>query len=88
MYAYMVYIYCMRITKNTKTCPKCNGTGKIIDPCIVGPVLRLKRISTSISLRTMAKRIGISAMYLSEMERGLKAWSGERIQQFLNELAK
>jgi DNA-binding transcriptional regulator YiaG len=44
--------------------------------------LRHMRQAAGISLREMARHMGISAMHLSDLERGLKPWVQERRKQF------
>ncbi len=49
-------------------CVHCNGKGRIF---VVSPdSLRETRVKAGHSLRTVAKTIGVSAPYLSDVERG------------------
>ena len=50
-------------------------TIKVIDNIQTGEKARMLRIKNKISLRTMATKMGISAMYLSDLERGNRNWS-------------
>lgn len=63
-------------------CPKCEGTGKILDPRSFGLEMRNEREKRGISLRKAAGKMGISAAFLSDMERGFRNWTPERIKQF------
>lgn len=64
-------------------CLRCNGVGKVEK---VSPVsLRLVRISAGVSLRSMAKRIGIHPSYLSDIERGNRGCS-PAVESHYNEL--
>jgi hypothetical protein len=75
--------FCIRFKND---CPHCNGTGRIFDSEQVGNFLRKKRESLSNSLRDVAKRMGISAPYLSDLERGNRAWNLEKIDQYEDSL--
>ncbi len=50
------------------TCPKCSGTGKLVkfDPA----KLKEARVKAGLSLRGLAKIVGVSAAHLSDIERG------------------
>jgi len=51
-----------------RNCPKCGGSGHIAD--IDREALRTIRQDSGLSLKKMAKRIGVSAPYLSDIELG------------------
>lgn len=51
-----------------KECPYCFGSGKVKQ--ISGNWLRAERVKKNLSLRFVARKIGISAAYLSDIERG------------------
>jgi len=53
-----------------------------------GEIARERRKEVGVSLNKFAKRIGISPAYLSQLERGLKPWSGEMAGRFLKVLNK
>lgn len=54
-------------------CPLCGGTRKRLN----GPWLRYRRVEIEQSLRTIAQRVGISAAYLSDLERNRREASDE-----------
>lgn len=56
------------------TCNKCGGTGQVPDDAKIGKTIRKLREKKQISVRGMAKRIGISAPFLSDMELGRRHW--------------
>jgi len=70
-----------------KPCKRCNGTGLEPDPSEVGKRMRHMREKAGISLRDAADKMGVSAAYLSDMERGNRAFSSDRIRQ-LEEVCK
>lgn len=72
----------------TMVCRHCEGTGRVIDPRLVGARLKARRIATEMSLREMAKNLGISAAYLSDMELGRRGWSTKWIKEFERNLKK
>lgn len=57
-----------------KPCPHCNGTGKVPDDAAIGKRLRALRLSKNVTLREMARRLGVSVMWLSDLERGKRYW--------------
>lgn len=77
-----------RIPKGYMECPKCMGTGKIVNPESFGAEMRAMREAEGYTLRDMAKRMKISAMFLSDMERGRRNWSGDRIALFRTILSR
>lgn len=53
---------------------------------VIGSNLRFKRESGKLSLRSMAKLLNISAVYLSDLETGNRQWTDTRINQFIKHL--
>lgn len=49
------------------------------DHAAIGKELRHRRQQLGLSLRNVAKRMRVSAMYLSDLERGNRPWNGARI---------
>ena len=70
-----------------KPCRYCHGSGTEIDHSAVGFTLRTLRLKKEIGLREMARGMGVSAPFLSDMELGKRNWTQERIDQF-NEVIK
>jgi predicted transcriptional regulator len=50
-------------------CPKCGTPRTVVNP----EWLRAVRVGQGLSVRTMATRIGVSAPYVSDVERGHRA---------------
>jgi len=65
--------------QHMRTCSRCHGTGLEIDPVAVGAAMRAKRIAAKHSLRSVAGFMGFSAAYISDLERGNRAFSEELI---------
>lgn len=63
-------------------CPKCRGRGVVVDPRKFGAMMREARAAKGISMRAMAKRIGISPAFLSDMELGNRPWPETRWKDF------
>ena len=57
-----------------------------IDNIKTGSALRKVRESKNISLRILAKRMEISAGYLSDLERGNRNWDKPKHNRYLREL--
>lgn len=64
----------MRQPMKTIKCPKCNGTGRVPDDRAIGLAMRRLRESKEISLRALARRLEVSAAYLSDLELGRRHW--------------
>lgn len=67
-----------------KTCPHCGGTGKCLDDARVGEYLRQIRTARQLSGREIARRMKISAPYLSDMELGRRGWNEQKVTAYLN----
>ncbi len=59
-------------------CPRCGGTGLIPRPYAMRDV----RQKAHLSLREIARRMKISAAYLSDLELGNRHWDAELIKKF------
>lgn len=70
-----------------KLCQRCAGSGLEPDQSKTGAKMRQLREGAGVSLRSVADKLKVSAPYLSDLERGNRAWSGERIQQFAGAVA-
>ncbi len=49
----------------------------------VGLILRAKRERAKMSLRTVAAKLGFSAAYVSDLERGKRAWTDAKVADYL-----
>lgn len=76
------------MTMDTMTCPKCCGTGQVMDPRAQGLEMRQMREKKRVSLRDMAKRLDISAPYLSDLELGRRGWNTDLMERYKNALKK
>ncbi len=65
-----------------KFCSKCGGTGFEIDHAEIGRQMRELRTAARLSLAIVASRLDVSVVYLSDLERGNRNWSSERIDWF------
>ena len=72
----------------TKTCPTCDGKGVIADRAAVGDELQKLRLESGVSLRSVAKRMKISAQFLSQLERKLRNWTPKLEAKFRQVVAK
>jgi transcriptional regulator with XRE-family HTH domain len=68
-------------------CPACEGTGKVLDPVAAGRQMRALRLKEKLSLREVARRMGISAPYVQDMELGRRNCKG-RLIDYLEALSK
>ena len=70
------------------TCPKCDGTGSVLDPRLQGQQMRQLRKRKGISVREIARRTGLSAPYISDLELGRRAFNTDLIQRYKQALGK
>lgn len=70
----------------TDKCEHCGGTGKQLRQTGIGPALRRQRIKKGISLRKLAEELGVSAPYLSDLERDRRNWTLDRVDMYLRKL--
>lgn len=68
----------MRLRAGCVLCPRCSGMGQIADDKVVGEAMRQSRMDHRLSVRELARRIGWSAAYVSDLERGLRTWTEEK----------
>jgi len=62
-------------------CPKCNGKGWIYRAPI-GRKLREQRKDAGITMRALAKKLGISPTYLSDLENDRRGWDGRFVNRY------
>ena len=60
----------------TEVCPECGGAGRVDTPETIGERIRHTRKRLGLSLRELARRVGISAAFLSDIEHGRRGMSG------------
>lgn len=57
---------------------------KVIDHIATGQIARRERVKLNLSLREVAKKMGISAPFLSDLERGRRNWTAKHLNGFNN----
>lgn len=55
---------------------------RVTDDQTTGQLMRRARLQTGMSLRGLAKKLGYSAPYVSDLELGRQNWNEERIEKF------
>lgn len=63
-------------------CPKCQGVGTIPNPQFVGEQLRKEREAAGVSMREVARRMKMSAPFLSDVENGFRHFSPEHTARY------
>ncbi len=71
-----------------KPCHCCNGSGAELDPVKAGKLMSKLRTKAGIGLRDMARRIGISHSFLSQLEAGKRKWLPHVSHSYMLELEK
>jgi len=66
-----------------KACPLCGGCGLVADPKQIGAALRQQREYSGLSLREVARRMKLSAMYVCDLEHGRRGWDEELIHRYI-----
>lgn len=72
---------CMRIQK-TLPCVKCNGIGEVENAAYRGQEMRKLRQTAGLSLREVARQMGRSAAYISDLELGRRGWNTGLIRAY------
>lgn len=67
---------------STKKCPHCDGSGFVLDPVIAGQYHRAMRERKGKSLREVARMMKVTAPYVSDLERGRRNWTDERMEAY------
>lgn len=67
---------------NASKCKHCDGTGVEQDAVAIGKAMREAREKAGQSGRETAKRMGISAAYLSDLELGRRHWGAKQLDAF------
>lgn len=67
-------------------CSHCNGTGKEIDDFRTGQNAKSEREAAKVSVRALARAIGWSAAYVSDLERGNRRWNEEKMTRYMQAL--
>lgn len=65
----------MKSKSKTIACPRCLGTGRILDAKAIGKAMQARREKAGLTLREVAAEIGISIGYLGDREHGRKQYS-------------
>jgi transcriptional regulator with XRE-family HTH domain len=65
-----------------KKCPKCNGTGRVLDSKKFGGKMRRIREKLGFSLRGLASEMGCSHPHLYLLEKGVRNWNSDMIEKF------
>ena len=63
-------------------CQRCNGTGNEPNQVAIGQTLRGLRLSSGLSLREMARRVGLSHSFLSQLETGSRRWRRSVLKRY------
>ena len=66
----------------TNLCPLCGGTGRILNDAFIGKEMRQLRQSKNITGRELARRLKLSAAYISDLEKGRRKWRAELQEKF------
>lgn len=72
----------MAETKLTRPCSHCKGSGRELDPHAVGWQMRSVREKAGKSLRHVADKLGYTAAYISDLERGNRPFTEEMIVRY------
>lgn len=64
-------------------CPRCDGTGRVLDIGVHAVLLQQARRDAGVSLREMARGLGISPSYLCDIEHGRRIASTQRIRAWI-----
>lgn len=71
-----------------KPCHCCHGSGAEVDEKKASAMLKKLRVKSKIGLREMARRIGISHSFLSQLEAGNRKWQPHVSHSYMLEIEK
>lgn len=66
-----------------KPCPRCQGTGEVIDHAAIGAEMQAKRKASKMTLVQMGNLMGLSFSYICDLEHGRRNWSEELKSKYL-----
>lgn len=69
-------------------CSKCNGTGEELNHAQIGAGVRTQRLAAGVSLRKLARVIGLSHSYLCQLEQGKRQWRSGLIKSYERKIAR
>jgi predicted transcriptional regulator len=61
-----------------RPCPLCGGSGQVLDDKAIGQAMRKMRVKAGLTGREVARRLKLSAAYVSDLELGRRAWNAAR----------
>lgn len=64
------------------TCPKCDGSGSVLEPKLTGEAMRAFREERDVSVTGVAAELGLSKAYVSDLELGRRGWTTERVRRY------
>lgn len=67
------------MSKKTKACHCCSGSGKEWDHLVVGAEMRALRTKAELTLDALAAKLDFTKPYLSDLERGKRNWNDSLI---------
>jgi len=67
-------------------CPRCKGSGQVVDDRVVGAAYRVRRLAQNVTLRDMAGRCDWSPAYLSDLELGKRTWNTKQMRRVETQL--
>ena len=68
-------------------CPKCDGTGSVLNPQLVGAQMRSEREATGTTVTAVAAAMNFTKAYVSELELGRRGWTQEQVEAYRAALA-
>ena len=72
----------------SRQCPRCGGTGLLLDPKLTGQSMRQLREAKNISGRDLAAAMGFTANYICDLELGRRGWNEKLVNRYLDAVGK
>jgi predicted transcriptional regulator len=63
-------------------CPRCYGTGVLPDDRAIGVQMRERRQRAGLTLRALARKLNLTAAYLSDLELGRRYWNATNVKRY------
>ena len=70
----------------SEKCHRCGGSGKEPDWRPLGKRARKERLRREITVRGVARLLGVSPSFISDIERGNRSWQGPKARRYLKML--
>lgn len=80
--------FMLDVNKDFDRCPHCGGSGEVLNSVAIGNKIRDLRKEMGITMWLLAKKLGLSVSYLSDLELGRRVWTMGKFHRHLEAMAE